>query len=200
MNSMLNYVISNQQAYLAKQLLLGPAYLRLILLLVVVLVLSMVLINQYITDLWDSSNQLDHQFAEINSKLVKYEQQRDKIINDYEAFISTSQLIAELEKQFSSANSEDLESWLIQTAVNHQLQPSQIHINTQLVDDQGKFFRVTFKLSGSNKKMQAFLEKILHSDFFLIWEELIFEALESNRLSLTILLKQYTDINDKGSV
>ena len=84
--------------------------------------------------------------------------------------------------------------------MNNDLQPSQIHINTQLTDEQGEFFRVIFKMSGTYQNIQTYLVKIMRSDYFLIWEKLIFDVFESNQLSLTISLKQYVEINDEDSV
>ena len=196
MNSTLNYVISRQ----INQLLSGPSYVRWLVLLILATALSLILINQFIIGIRDSSKQLDEQFSEIDSQLARYEQQRDKINHDYERLMNSTRLIAELKEQFSNANSEDVESWLIHAAMNNDLQPSQIHINTQLTDEQGEFFRVIFKMSGTYQNIQTYLVKIMRSDYFLIWEKLIFDVFESNQLSLTISLKQYVEINDEDSV
>ena len=196
MYSRLNYVISRQ----INLLILGPSYLRWSILLIVATVLSVILINLFITEVRDESKQLDSQISEINAQLTRYEQQRDLINHDYERLMASSRLMAKLEEQFSRVNSLAVESWLIDTAVNNDLHPSQIDIDTQVSDDHGEFYKITFKISGIRQNMQKFLENIIRSDYFLIWENLIFEFSESNKLSLTIALKQYLDIHDENPV
>lgn len=196
MYSRLNYVISRQ----INLLILGPSYLRWSILLIVATVLSVILINLFITEVRDESKQLDSQISEINAQLTRYEQQRDLINHDYERLMASSRLMAKLEEQFSRVNSLAVESWLIDTAVNNDLHPSQIDIDMQVSDDHGEFYKITFKISGIRQNMQKFLENIIRSDYFLIWENLIFEFSESNKLSLTIALKQYLDIHDENPV
>ena len=196
MYSRLNYVISRQ----INLLILGPSYLRWSILLIVATVLSVILINLFITEVRDESKQLDSQISEINAQLTRYEQQRDLINHDYERLMASSRLMAKLEEQFSRVNSLAVESWLIDTAVNNDLHPSQIDIDMQVSDDHGEFYKITFKISGIRQNMQKFLENIIRSDYFLIRENLIFEFSESNQLSLTIALKQYLDIHDENPV
>ena len=196
MNSMLNYVIVRY----IDPLLLGPFYIRLTVLLFIASVLSMILVRQYALDLWDTSKQLDQQLVEINSQLSRYQKQRDKINNDYERFLSASELADELVQQFSRASSKKVESWLIQSAHDNDLSPDQVRIETQLNDGQGRFFRITFKLSGFIGDIQGFLHTVLHPEHILIWEKIIFQLLRPNQLSLTIILKQYIHIKDENSV
>lgn len=193
MNLMLNYVITRY----IDPLLLAPAYLRHLLVLMLACLLGFVLIDRIVIELWESSGQIDEQLQQIDSKLARYRRQRAQINNDYDKLLHAAALSASLEKQFSMVSSERVESWLIQASRNYRLRLSQVRINTQMSDDQGEFFRVTLKISGSNPDIESFLQDIIRSDFFLIWEEFILEILDSDRLILSIMLKQYTRLHDQ---
>ncbi len=196
MNITLNYVIASR----IKLLLMAPAYLRWSFLLTLAVAISFILINQFIIGVRDSSEQLDTQFRIIDDQLARYEQHRDRINHDFEKLIASSRLVARLEKEFSQTISADVESWLVDAAINNDLETSQIRINSRLIDKQGEFFRLVFKLQGSHQNIKSFLEKIIRSDYFLIWEKLSFDVPGPNQLSLTVSLKQYVGINDENSV
>lgn len=196
MNSMLSYVITRY----INPLVMGPWYLRWSIPVLVAFMLSFLLVNKFVINLWESSRQIDLQMAQINSKLALYQSQRERINDDYEKLTSASRLIEKLEIQFSQATSESVESWLIQASMENRLRTSQVRINTQLSDDRGEFFRITFKIGGSASDIESFLQAIMNSDYFLIWEKLIFENLETNRLSLTIVLKQYVSLYGENPV
>ena len=193
MNSTLAYVISQQ----VNRLLLGPGYLRWLLMLSLIIVLGLILINRYVVSVWDAHEQLDRQYSEINAQLGRYQLEREQINQDYNNLTDSLAKQARLEQLFSNANSDALETILVQHAINNDLVPSQVQVNTQLLDDQGKYFRIIVKLSGAHRGLENFLEKIMLPDYFLIWEKLRFDVIAVDQLSLTISLKQYIDLNDK---
>jgi len=193
MNSTQNYVINRK----IDQLLVESSFIRWSVLLILAAVLTIILVNLFITDIRNTSKQLDNQMSETDSLLAGYARNRDQINHDYEQLMASTSLIAKLKEQFSHASSEETESWLIRTAITNNLQPSQIHINTKLLDEQGEFFRIVCKISGTYQDIQIFLNKTIRSEYFLIWEKLEIENFDSNQLGLTLSLKQYVSINDE---
>lgn len=195
MNSKPNYVISGQ----IDRLLLAPSRYRLLSLLLLALILSTFLIHQLIGGPWRESVELDNQLLKIDSQLAEYEQHRERINREYEQRMTELRLLTTLKRQFSRANTDHVESWLIRTAIDNQLQPSRIDMSTRLLDEQGEYFRATLQVSGTYRNIQSFLETTIRSDFVLVWEQLIFENFGSNRLGLKISMKQYTNIKVEHS-
>ena len=190
MNSTLVYVISQQ----VNRLLLGPAYIRGLVMLILFSGLSLVLVDRFMAGIWDQSNQLDREYREINAQLSRYEQNRDQVNRDYRQLITALKQGARIEEQLLQVNSDGVEAWLIDNAMSNDLQPSQIQVQAQLTDDQGEYFRIKFKLTGTQQGLERFLKILISEDYFLIWEKLMLDVIEINQFSLAISLKHYTQI------
>ena len=179
------------------RLLLGPGYVRWLLLLTMLIGFSLILFNRFVVTIWDTRAQLDRQYSQMNSQLERYQRERERINLAYRTMTASLASQNRLENLFSKASSEVLEAYLIENARQHDLQPSQIQVSSGLMDHQGEYFRVLMTLTGAHRGLEYFLKKLSQPDYFLIWEQLQFKATNLDLISLTISIKQYVRINNE---